>query len=128
MTEPNPNARRTRVWLTVAAALAVLVGYVEIFAATGRGFPCILHAVTGWQCGACGLTRAAAALLRLDLAAAFSCNLLWPLFAAYGLWIVVSDAVVYVRTGELRLLPAPWWLHLLLLIAVVGYGILRNLA
>ena len=52
---------------------------------------------------------------------------LWPVFAAYFLWVGISDAAVYVKTGELQLLPPRWWVHAVTLAAVLGYGILRNL-
>ena len=128
--------------LVVLTASALLVGlYIAPFSKGGQGLPCPLLLLTGWQCPACGMTRAAVALLQGDLGAAFSCNALWlqgdlgaafscnalwPLYTAYLLWVVASDALLYVRRGEIRILPAPKWLHVLVLICAVGYGILRN--
>lgn len=120
---------RTLVLLTASALLVGL--YIAPFSKGGQGLPCPLLLLTGWQCPACGMTRAAVALLQGDLGAAFSCNALWPLYTAYLLWVVASDALLYVRRGhvrrsEIRILPAPKWLHVLVLICTVGYGILRN--
>ena len=127
MPDPQRKARLGRVLLIAACVVGGLVVYVLTFARTGRGFPCILHLLTGLQCAGCGMTRAALALLRLDLAAAFSYHALWPVFAGYFLWVGVSDAAVYVRTGKVRLLPGKWWIHAAVLILLFGYGILRNL-
>ena len=127
MTDPTQKARLMRVLLLYAAAVAALLGYVLVFSSTGLGFPCVLYELTGLQCGGCGLTRAAASLLHRDFAAAFSYHALWPVFAAYFLWVGISNAVVYVKRGELQLLPPRWWVHAVTLAAVLGYGILRNL-
>ncbi len=126
MTDNNRKARLLRVLLLAGIAVTVLVGYVLIFHTTGLGFPCVLHEFTGLQCGGCGLTRAAVALLHLDFAAAFSYHALWPVFAAYFLWVGGSAASAYVRRGEIRLLPGEWWMHATVLAVIVGYGILRN--
>ena len=72
------------------------------------------------------MTRAAVSLLRLDFAAAFSYHALWPVFVAYFAWVGISDATVYVKKGVLRLLPGARWIHAVVLVIVVGYGILRN--
>ena len=127
MLSTSQKARLGRILLIAGIAAAALVGYVVIFDLTGKGFPCVLHRFTGLQCGGCGLTRAAVSLLHLDFVAAFSYHALWPVFAAYFLWVGISDAAVYVKTGELQLLPPHWWVHAVTLAAVLGYGILRNL-
>ena len=126
MTDPIRKARLLRVCLIAGITIAALVGYVLVFASTGLGFPCVLYEYTGLQCGGCGLTRAAVSLFRLDFAAAFSYHALWPVFVAYFLWVGLSDAAVYVKTGKVRLLPGKWWIHAALLAVIVGYGILRN--
>ena len=126
MSDPNRKARVQRACLIAGITIAALVGYVVLFDATGMGLPCVLYEVTGLKCGGCGLTRAAVSLLHLDFAAAFSYHALWPVFAAYILWVGVSFARVYVRRGEIRLLPGKWWMHIIVLAAVIGYGALRN--
>ena len=126
MRDTSQKARGIRVLLMTGAVAAALLGYVLLFAATGRGIPCALHELTGLRCAGCGLTRAAAALLAGDVAASFAYNPIWPVYAAYFLWVGISDAVVYVRRGQLQLLPGRWWLHASLLAAVTAFGILRN--
>ena len=126
MTDPAQKARLLRVCLIAGVTIAALLGYVLAFASTGLGFPCVLYEYTGLQCGGCGLTRAAVSLLHLDFAAAFSYHALWPVFVAYFAWVGISDATVYVKKGVLRLLPGARWIHAVVLVIVVGYGILRN--
>ena len=126
MTDNTRKTRLGRVLLIAGIAAAALVGYVVTFDLTGLGMPCPLYELTRLQCGGCGLTRAAVSLLRLDFVAAFSYHALWPVFAAYFLWVGLSDAAVYVKTGEVRLLPGKWWIHAAVLAVVFGYGVLRN--
>ncbi len=126
MTNNNRKARLLRVCLAAGIAAAALVGYVVIFDLTGLGMPCILHELTGLQCGGCGMTRAAVSLLHLDFPAAFSYHALWPVLVSYMLWVGISAAVVYIRRGEIQFLPGKWWMHAAVLAVVAGYGILRN--
>ena len=127
MTAAPPKKRLLRVILIACGLLVLLVGYGLFYNATGFGIHCMLHKTTGLECPGCGLTRAIAAVVRLDFAAAFDFNLLWPLYAAYFLWGSISMAAVYVKRGEAGVLPGKTWMHAILLALVVGYGILRNL-
>ena len=127
MPSNTPHGRLWRVLALYAAAALLLVLYVTRTTGGGRGFPCPLLLLTGLQCPLCGMTRAAASLLRLDFAAAFSYHALWPLAVAYFLWIAIADGVFYVRRGEAQALPAPRWLHAVVLALVVVYGVVRNL-
>ena len=126
MTADTPKKRLLRVALIGGGLLALLAGYGVFYNVTGFGIPCMLHELTGLQCAGCGLTRAMAAVLRLELGAAFSYHALWPVFALYLLWILVADSLVYIRRGELQFLPGKWWAHIPVAAVIVGYGILRN--
>ena len=110
-----------------AAALAVLLGYAVFTTLTGLGLSCALHELTGLDCAGCGMSRACLALLRLDIAAAFSYNLLWPVYFGYALWAYLSYTVPYVRRGVMPAFPQPVWLNWVLLGALLTYGIVRNL-
>ena len=82
---------RRHAHLTLAAVLSA----AALAALTLHRFPpeqysfyprCPIYALTGWQCPGCGLTRALAALLRGNLAAAMHLNpLILPLLLA-ALW------------------------------------------
>lgn len=127
MTADTPKKRLLRVALIGGGLLILLVGYGVFYNVTGFGIPCMLHEVTGLECPGCGLTRAIAAVVRLDLAAAFEFNALWPLYAAYFLWGGIGMAMAYVKRGEAGYLPGKTWMHAVILTGVVGYGLLRNI-
>ena len=114
--------------LAVGGLAVVLMGlYVAYFSHGGRGLPCPLLFLTGLKCPACGMTRAVSALLEWNLTAAFEHNALWPLWMGYVLWVAVSNAITYVRSGNVPFLPGQRWLHAAVLAVLIGYGILRNI-
>lgn len=126
MTRGTPKKRLLHTVLIAGGLLLLLAGYGIFYNITGFGIPCMLHKVTGLQCPGCGLSRAIAAVVRLDFAAAFGYNHLWPLYAAYFLWGGIGMAHAYIRRGEVGYLPGKTWMHAVILTAVVAYGILRN--
>ena len=123
---PERKKRLGQVLLILGAAAVLLAVYVAAFTRGAQGLPCPLLLLTGWKCPACGMTRVAQALLRLDFSAAFTFNALWPLYATYLSWVTVSDAAAYVCRGMVQILPKPRRVHFVMLIVAVGYGILRN--
>lgn len=119
--------RRTRrVVLFALGLLAVGVLYLVAAQVTGRGIPCPVYHLTGYACPGCGMTRALQALVRLDLAAAFGYNLLWPLYGAWAGWIAVVNIRDYIRRGTLPGLPGKLWIHLALCGVLVVYAVVRN--
>ncbi len=121
----SPSGRVWRVGLLLGGLSVSGVVYLAIVSHTGRGLPCLLYRLTGHPCGSCGLTRALAAVLRLELRTAFGFHPLWPLYVAWGLWVALSNTVAYIRRGELPLLPAPLWIHLAAVAVVTAFGIWR---
>lgn len=107
--------------------LAVGLGYAWLSTATGWAVPCPVRTATGLLCPGCGVTRMCLALLRGDLAAAWTVNpglmLALPLLGVLG----VRLCAVYVRTG--RRLPRGWEQAALwaLVVWLVGWGVVRNL-
>jgi hypothetical protein len=72
------------------AALFVALGALGPERLPGPGL-CLFHAVTGWACPGCGLTRAAAAAARFSFAESLRWHPLFPLLAleiafAMALW------------------------------------------
>ena len=119
--------KRLRLALLVGGGCAVLlIGYAVLFNLLGFGLPCVFHVTTGFDCAGCGLSRAAAALLRLDFAAAFAYNAAWPLYLGYVLWAVPAAVIPYVKDGCPLNLPKPVWLNWVILGVILAYGIFRN--
>jgi len=94
-TVPDPWRRPTWLpaWLGALGLLTLLV--VAWVAPAGQVFfpRCSFHALTGWQCPGCGITRATHALLNGRWGEAWRLNPLWlltlPLLAwTYGVWLV----------------------------------------
>ena len=118
--------RFLRVLLITAAVLLLLLGYAVFTTLTGWGLTCAFHELTGYDCAGCGMSRACLALMRLDIVAAFSYNLFWPVYVGYALWAYLSYTVPYVRYGSMPALPRPVWLNWVLVGAILAYGVLRN--
>ena len=121
---PKQRLHRLTVWGGVL--LLLLVGYGFYYNRIGDGIPCPIYQATGLRCAGCGLTRALAAVLRLDLVASFSYNPVWPLYVGYFAWIGVAGGLAYVRRGEEFHLPGKTWIHIGILLAVTAFGVLRN--
>ena len=87
--------------------------------------PCPLHALTGLFCPGCGSTRALHRLLHGDFAGAWRMNpaavLAVPMIAVF----FVKDWMAPNHAWARRPLPA--WLIPTVLVAVLAWGILRNL-
>ena len=121
--------RRKRIYKLLAFFLitvALLFAYALVVRLTEYGIRCIFKSRLGLECSACGLSRAAASLLTLDFASAFSYNAIWPLYLCYGLWIAVSASVKYLKHGESVSLPKPLWLNFVVIGVMLAYGVVRN--
>lgn len=130
---PAPVLGRGREWrrlgepLAVGAAALAAVGYVAAVDPNESGHyaTCPFLAVTGWFCPGCGALRTVHALTHLDVPEALSLNLFvvatLPLLALWwGRWLYRR----WTRTPRTWLAPA--WLLWALLVAVVAFGVLRN--
>lgn len=113
--------------LAAGAAMALCVAVYFCYDPSVAAFfpPCPFHWLTGLYCPGCGSQRAFHALLHGRLLEAASDNLLALLF----LPLLVYGAVVYAATAGTRgpvLFYRPWFGRLVLL-AVITFGLLRNL-
>ncbi|EFM08575.1 hypothetical protein PaecuDRAFT_4586 [Paenibacillus curdlanolyticus YK9] len=86
---------------------------------TGLGIPCLFHELTGFYCPGCGVTRAAKALLALDMEQAFRYNSL--IFALLPLYLA------YFIANKKQLQPASKLLMAAMLTLTISFGILRNI-
>ena len=123
---PQQKKRFKRVCLVTGIAALLVVAYGVFYNLAGFGLPCVWEITTGFQCAGCGMTRATAALLRLDFKTAFSYNAVWPLYIGYVAWVVPAMTIPYVKEGRPINFPRPIWVHYVLLGIILLYGVLRN--
>ncbi|NEZ41014.1 DUF2752 domain-containing protein [Paenibacillus alvei] len=81
---------------------------------TGISIPCFFYEFTGLYCPGCGLTRALASLLRIDIYQSFRLNALLYIIPPVYL-------LAYVLGGKYK--TSLLWA---LLVIALGYGVLRN--
>lgn len=131
-TVPVAASRPARVragWLAggvlLAAAGVLLLKFNDPNAADSPFAPCIFHALTGWWCAGCGITRALHALVHGDIATAFGMNPLAMLLLPFAV-------LAFAWGGGLR----PAWAAplismlskpLLWVVLIPAYWIARNL-
>lgn len=109
------------------------LGVGAIHLVTGFGLPCPFRAMTGWLCPLCGGTHMAEALIRGDVAGAWSAN---PLALVVGALIGIRalgwafELVRKPQSPSLRWLPTSWSRHWLgaSVVVSVAYVLVRNLS
>lgn len=114
----------------VMIAVGVAAGLAVVFAvdpATGGLYPpCPWRWLTGLQCPGCGVMRGTHALLHGHVAEAWRLNPLWcvlgPPLGAALVWSTARSLGVPLPAAKVP--PAAVWCMLL---AVVAFGVLRNL-
>jgi hypothetical protein len=99
---PARREDRQLAWLWFAAAASAVVLRPVWIAVAPWLRPCAFRSLTGLPCPTCGTTRAALALLDLDLGAAFAVN---PLAALTGVGFIVGGVLAAV--WALRRGPVP---------------------
>jgi Protein of unknown function (DUF2752) len=117
-----PRGARLASWALACGAIAVLLYVVDPAGATWLP-KCPVHLLTGWHCPGCGSTRAAHALLHLDVGRALSNNPLMvftaPLavaFCAWNRWQRGPNWTTMISTRSI----------VVVLAVLVGFAIVRN--
>ena len=125
--DADKGARLKKALFHLSIMVALLAGYAVFAAVTGFGFECPIKAHTGLLCPSCGMTRALADMVRLDLAGAWHHNpLSLTLLPAAG-FCVLAFAARYVYTGKTDL-SLPFKAAAVVIIAATAlFGILRNI-
>ncbi|MGI9034640.1 MAG: DUF2752 domain-containing protein [Pyrinomonadaceae bacterium] len=108
------------------AAGSFAVGY---FNPTTAGFfpPCPFHAMTGWNCPGCGLTRGFHALFRGDVLSALHYNAMLPVYAFIFGYILISLILVVTRGRGLSWDVFPPAAMYAFLILTIVFSVARNL-
>ena len=126
MHTPEMKERLRKTVLKYLAVLGIGIAYLIFVLCTDMGIPCPLYSITGLQCPACGVSRMIIALVRLDVAAAFSYNpfimITGPVILAY----IVCYEVRFIRSGDGSM--GKWDILLWVLSgAAIVFGVLRNI-
>lgn len=110
-------------------ALALAAGVVlAFFLCSGRfHFFCVFNYLTHLRCPGCGNTRAALSLLRLDFAAAFRFNALFPLEFFYIAWVYSFSAASYIKNGKFRYVSPCGALDIAVLAVILVWFVVRNI-
>lgn len=126
MRETTLPQRRTYVLLIsfgILAAVALL--YILFF--NGIGIPCLFRKSTGLLCPGCGNSRAAMALLRLDLLSALQYNLLFPLEILYLAWVYFFCCRQYLQGKGFSYRPPCIAVDVTVLVLLLLWWVIRNL-
>jgi hypothetical protein len=118
--------QRIRKVILVTTLLLVAAAIAALAVRLGLRIPCVFHLITGLNCPGCGNTRAVMAMLRFDFREMLYYNLLFPLEMAYLVYLYVSSAIHYVRTGRATYKPKRQWPDVVLLIILLAWGVVRN--
>lgn len=129
-TAADVRPTRVRTLTQVAAVGAAAAGSLLLLRLVDPHQPghyplCPLYAMTGWYCPGCGALRAVHDLTFGNLPAAWAMNPLAVLAVPY----LVYSWLAWLRrgvTGGARRRLAPGWLILSIGIAIVAFGVLRN--
>ncbi|MBN9605925.1 MAG: DUF2752 domain-containing protein [Actinomycetales bacterium] len=128
---PISRRRALGVGVTAAAIVGAHVGGALFFAGHDPYQetvfpPCPWLTLTGWQCPACGGTRAAFSLFHGDLAQSWQLNP--AVLMIYVAGVLVALAVAAIWTGRDRAARILTWTVPVVLGATLAYtGIIRNL-
>lgn len=124
---PGWRERGGKVGKSILILLGIGMLYAFFCTVTGLRLPCAIYAVTGLCCPGCGVTRMCLALLRLDFAAAFRSNQLLFLSLPVLAAVIGGQVYSYIRYGRARLGKAANGVLILLIVAFLVFGVVRNL-
>jgi hypothetical protein len=118
----------------ILAGIGLIFGSVGVFVvarfnpSTSNFFPvCPLHALTGYSCPGCGLTRGFHSLFHGDIVSALMFNVMLPIYLIIFIYIGISFLFVVTRGRGLNFLAfSPRMVYAFFMLSLV-FAILRNL-
>lgn len=113
--------------LAYGAAALVLFGIWLLLCIYGLKLPCPFKALFRIDCPGCGNTRAVLAYLRLDFAAGFRYNYLFPLEALYILHVVALSSRHYLENGKYHYGNRSLALDVTVLVLLLAWTVVRNI-
>ena len=126
MNNASPSRRRIHI-LLISFGILAAVAIFYMLAKQGIGIPCLFYKVTGLLCPGCGNSRAAMALLGLDIRSAFRYNLLFPLEFLYIVWVYFFCCRRYLKEGRFSYQPPCIAFDIFVLSLLVIWWVVRNL-
>lgn len=89
---------------------------------------CLFHDTTGWYCPGCGSTRAAYALMHLDLTAALLMNPLLVVALPFLAYRMTIELITWIQRGSCRTLKAWGPKHAWMVPTIIfAFWLIRNL-
>lgn len=126
MKDSSLSRRRIHILMVSFGILAVIAIFYAL-ARHGLGIPCLFHKLTGLMCPGCGNSRAAMALLELNIRAALQYNLLFPLEFFYIAWVYFFCCRQYLKGKGFSYQPPCIAFDVTVLIIVALWWVVRNL-
>lgn len=119
--------RIKKLTLTATSVIIAAAAVYALFTLTGIGWKCPFCLLTGLKCPGCGTTHAITEYLRLNFAAGFRQNMLFPFEALYIVWVVAVTAHSYIKTGSKNYVSPCKALDITVLIIIILWWIVRNI-
>ncbi len=118
-------------WVRIAVGILIpvagILGATFLFHMQGH-IPCIFQKLTGLHCPGCGAARASRALLHFDVLLALDRNVLFVLFAPFGVYFILKQYIRYVFGKDvLPMFRISYPVGVAILVSVVLFWILRNI-
>lgn len=112
---------------TIPVLIAGLIYYIWL-CVTDIYIPCIFRKITGFKCPGCGITRMILSFVKLDFVDAFSANPFLFVVLPVMIVIYINNKIFYIRSGKQKEHGKFYkTMETLLLVAVVLFGIVRNI-
>ena len=113
--------KKTGFWLLIGFLYFLFVSATHLY------LPCPIRLVTGWKCPGCGISHYFVHLLHGEMREAFAANAFVFCLAPFALVYAGYRAYRYVQDGFTRTRPIETAALVLVCVAAVAFGILRNL-
>lgn len=115
----NPPSWKTRLYWSTSLFLGGIVYFKILSPVFNINIPCPVHALTGFYCPGCGLTRLIFSLMDLNIAQAFRFNaLIFLLVPMYSI-LTLLKLKGYKKFSDI--------LMILMIVLTLSFGLLRNL-
>ena len=121
------SARLRDILINSAIVLIIGIAYFIFIKIVGKGFPCVLHSLTGLHCPGCGISRMFISLASLDFKAAFSYNAYVMTVGPIAAVFILKHYIIYVLKGNKKIGKLENALLIIALILAIVFGIIRNI-